>query len=59
MNINFSFDTKYGQFSDALVLEDTTTYSDVEIEAMKQERLNNWVHNIENSGESVVQDIVE
>jgi hypothetical protein len=43
MNIIFDFDTQYGQFRDALILEDNHTFTDAEIEAMKQERLNNWL----------------
>ena len=41
--INFSFDTKYGQFSDALCLPDDHQFSTEELESMKQQRLNNWI----------------
>lgn len=43
MVIDFTFDTEYGSFSDALVLPDDHTFTDDEIEAMKQERLSNWI----------------
>ena len=44
MKINFEYDTKYGKFSDALHFPDNQELpSDDEIEAMKQERLNNWI----------------
>jgi hypothetical protein len=43
MKIDFSFDTQYGKFADALVLPDDHTLTDVEIEAMKQQRLDNWI----------------
>jgi len=42
MTINFSFDTPYGRFSDALNFGDELP-SDAEIEAMKQARLDNWI----------------
>jgi len=43
MKIDFSFDTQYGKFADAIVLPDDHTLTDVEIEAMKQQRLDNWI----------------
>jgi hypothetical protein len=44
MKINFEFNTQYGKFSDALHFPDNQELpSDDEIEAMKQERLNNWI----------------
>jgi len=43
MKIDFSFDTQYGKFADALHLPDDHTLTDAEIEAMKQQRLDNWV----------------
>ena len=43
MKIDFSFDTQYGKFSDALHLTDDHGLSDEQIEAMKQQRLDNWV----------------
>ena len=43
MKIDFSFDTQYGRFADALHLPDDHGLSDAEIEAMKQQRLDNWI----------------
>ena len=42
MIINFSFETPYGRFSDALHFGNELP-SDAEIEAMKQARLDSWV----------------
>jgi hypothetical protein len=43
MQIRFTFDSEFGQFSDALNLPDDHTFTDVELETMKQERLANWI----------------
>jgi hypothetical protein len=43
MRIDFSFDTQYGKFSDALHLPDDHAFTDAEIEAMKQQRFDNWI----------------
>ena len=43
MKIDFSFETQYGKFADAIVLPDDHMLSEAEIEAMKQQRLDNWV----------------
>lgn len=43
MQIRFIFDTEFGQFSDALNLPDDHQFSDSEIQAMKQQRLDNWL----------------
>lgn len=43
MQIRFTFDTQFGQFSDALNLPDNHGLTDEQLEAMKQERLNNWL----------------
>jgi hypothetical protein len=51
MKIDFSFDTQYGNFSDAIVLPDDHTLTDDEIEAMKQQQLNNWLAIITGSEE--------
>ena len=47
MKIDFSFETKYGRFADALHLPDDHSLTDDEIEAMKQQRLTNWLAIIE------------
>ena len=43
MQISFRFETAYGPFSDALILEDDHGLDDAQIEAMKQTRLDNWL----------------
>ena len=43
VSIVFEFDTQYGTFRDALVLPDDHGLSDAELEAMKQQRLDNWI----------------
>jgi len=43
MKIDFQFQTEYGLFSDALYFEDDILPSEDVIEAMKQERLKNWI----------------
>ena len=43
MKIDFSFHSQHGTFSDALHLEDDHAFIDAEIEAMKQQRFDNWI----------------
>jgi hypothetical protein len=43
VSIEFEFDTPYGTFRDALVLPADHGLTDAELEAMKQQRLDNWV----------------
>ena len=45
----FSFDSKYGTYSDAIVMseEEYNALSAAEIDAIKQQRFNNWILNIE------------
>jgi hypothetical protein len=43
IKIDFEFDSSYGVFRDALHLPDDHGLSDEQIEAMKQQRLNNWI----------------
>lgn len=48
MKIEFEFTTSYGVFRDALYLPDDHTFTDEQIGAMKQERLDNWLLAVEN-----------
>lgn len=48
MKIDFEFTTAHGVFRDALYLDDDHTLSEAEITALKQERLDGWLHVIEN-----------
>ena len=43
MKIDFEFDTPHGMFRDALHLPDDHTVTDDEIQAMKQQRVDNWI----------------
>jgi hypothetical protein len=43
MQIVFEFETQYGRFCDALYFEDNAVPDDATIEALKQERLDNWI----------------
>lgn len=43
ISIEFEFDTQYGTFRDALVLPDDHGLTDSELDAMKQQRLDNWI----------------
>ena len=50
ITINFEFDDIY---KDALILSDDHGLTDAEIEAMKQERYDKWLFNINNPPEPV------
>ena len=41
--VSFSFDTQYGKFADALHLPEDHTFTEAEIEDLKQQRLNDWL----------------
>jgi hypothetical protein len=43
MKIDFDFITAHGIFRDALTLPDDQTYTDDEIQSMKQQRVDNWI----------------
>ena len=53
MQILFAFDTQFGQFSDALYLDEGHTFTEAEVEAMKQERLTNWLAIVNPSPEQI------
>lgn len=53
MQIRFEFNTKYGTYKDALNLPDDHSFTELEIQAMKQERVDNWIYNIENKPDPV------
>ena len=48
MKIDFEFETKYGVYRDALYLEDNHNFTEQEVDAMKQQRVDNWLDAIEN-----------
>ena len=43
VKIDFEFDSQYGVFRDALHLPDDHGLSDAEIQALKQQRFDNWI----------------
>jgi hypothetical protein len=43
IKIDFEFTTQFGVFRDALYLPEEHSLSDAEIDALKQERLDNWL----------------
>ena len=43
VKIDFSFDTPHGKFADALHLPDDHGFSESEIQAMKEQRRDNWI----------------
>lgn len=43
IKIDFEFQTEHGLFRDALYLPDNHAFTDEEIQAMKQQRVDNWV----------------
>ena len=47
IKIDFEFTTPYGMFRDALHLPADHGLSDEELEALKQERLSNWILAVE------------
>lgn len=53
MQIIFKFDTPFGSFCDALNLPDDHGLTDEQLEAMKQERLTNWLAVVNPSPEQI------
>lgn len=43
MKIDFEFETAHGKFADALHLPDDHAFTDDDIQAMKQQRVDNWI----------------
>lgn len=43
IKIDFEFETAHGKFADALHLPDDHGLTDAQIDAMKQQRLDNWI----------------
>lgn len=43
IKIDFEFDTPHGVFRDALHLPVDHTFTDAEIQAMKEQRRDNWI----------------
>jgi hypothetical protein len=43
IKIDFLFETPHGKFADALHLPDDHTFTEAEIQAMKEQRRDNWI----------------
>ena len=43
VKIDFEFETEYGVFRDAITLPDDHTLTDAEIQAIKNQRVDNWI----------------
>jgi hypothetical protein len=43
IKVDFEFDSQYGVFRDALHLPDDHGMTEAEIQAMKQQRFDNWI----------------
>lgn len=52
MTIEFEYQTTYGIFRDALHLPDDHGLSQEQIQAMQEERLNNWLAIVDNASNS-------
>tara|TARA_R110000868_G_scaffold285593_4_gene546065 strand:+ start:487 stop:714 length:228 start_codon:yes stop_codon:yes gene_type:complete len=53
MQIKFTFETEFGPFSDALYFDEDHAFTEAEVEAMKQERLTNWLAVVNPSPEQI------
>lgn len=48
IKIDFEFETKHGKFADALHLPDDHKFTEAKIQAMKEQRRDNWINIVEN-----------
>jgi hypothetical protein len=48
MKIDFEFETKHGVYRDALYLDDNHSFTEQEVDAMKQQRVDNWLYIVGN-----------
>jgi hypothetical protein len=48
IKIDFEFQTKHGKYADALHLPDNHTFTEAEIQAMKEQRRDSWINIVEN-----------
>ena len=52
VRIEFEFECEYGTFRDALILPEDHSYTEEELQAMKQERFDNWYYIVKNPPQS-------
>lgn len=48
IKIDFEQDTRHGMYRDAITLPDDHTFSNADLEAMKQKRIDNWLAIMDN-----------
>lgn len=53
IRVIFEFESKYGNYRDALYLEENHLLTEEEIAALKQERFDNWLKAIETPAEEI------
>ena len=58
ISIDFEFDSEHGVYRDAIVLPDDHTHTDAEIDAMKQQRFENWKAHIIAASEVTEEEII-
>jgi ribosomal protein S16 len=58
IKLDFEFQTQHGIYRDALYLDDNHSFTEQEIESMKQERVDNWIAIITTPTEQV-EEIIE
>ena len=56
IKIDFEFDTPHGVFRDALHLPDDHGMTDEQVDAMKQQRVDNWIAIVTAPPEEVVEE---
>lgn len=59
MKIDFEFQTQYGKFADALWFADDQVPDEATIDAMKQQRVNNWINIVTEASNVSSTDVVE
>jgi len=52
--IDFSFNSNYGIYSDAILLPDDHVLTEEDIELMKEQRFNSWIISIETAHEYAI-----
>lgn len=51
LKVDFEFETQHGKYGDALYLPEGHSFTEEQIDAMKQERLTNWLLLLEGTPE--------
>lgn len=59
IKIDFEFESNFGVYRDALYLPEDHTYTDDEINAMKQERFDNWIAVVTAPPVETVEEVVD